>query len=139
MAIKQQLSNLLPYIRRITAIIILLVVFIILINVFDFFPLEIKFSQRWYTLAMICIALTSVGVSYQIFPLTPLTITLVMLVFITYWKILDPAFFISLYAGVGLLEGIKEVMDGFDWYRYLCPVFAVLFSALFFRFLRRHN
>ncbi|NIQ74473.1 MAG: hypothetical protein GWO08_18980 [Gammaproteobacteria bacterium] len=62
-----------------------------------------------------------------------------MLVFITYWKILDPAFFISLYAGVDLLEGIKEVMDGFDWYRYLSAVFAVLFAALFFRFLRHHN
>lgn len=139
MAIKQQLYTLLPYIRRIVAIIILLVVYITLVNVFDIFPLEIKFSQRWYTLAMICIALTSVGLSYQIFPLSPLTITLVMLVFITYWKILDLAFFISWYAGVDLLEGIKEVMDGFDWYRYLAPVFAVLFAALFFRFLRRHN
>ncbi|NIP49868.1 MAG: hypothetical protein GWO30_07725 [Gammaproteobacteria bacterium] len=139
MAIKQQLCSLLPYIRRIVAIIILLLIYIMLINVFDIFPLEVKFSQHWYTLAVICIALTSVGVSYQISPLSPLTITLVMLVFITYWKILDPAFFISLYAGVDLLEGIKEVMDGFDWYRYLSAVFAVLFAALFFRFLRHHN
>jgi hypothetical protein len=81
-----------------------------------------------------------VAIAHRVWPSSPLSVALILLIILFTHDILGMALSISGYAGVGLWEGIKSVVgDNFDWFRLLLPLAAGICASFLFKHLTNRS
>lgn len=127
--------------KRIIAPIILAILLVVFFNVFMMFPSHIKLSGLLYSFAITATAIISVAIAHKIWPSSPYTVAVVLLIVLVIREFLGDVYFLNWYAGGGQFWGaFLEVVKHFNaWHRILLPLVAGISTSFVLKYLAHHS
>ena len=128
-------------IKRIIAPIALIILLLVFFNVFMMFPSHIKVSELWYSVAITTTAIISVAIAHKIWPSSPYTVAVVLLIVLIIREFLGDTYYLNWYAGGGQFWGaFSEVVKHFNsWHTILLPLVAGISTAFVLKYLSHHS
>ena len=109
--------------RKVLAPIFLAILLVVFLNIFKLFPPHIRFSELWYTVAMTSTAIISVLIAYKLWPSSPFTVAVVLILVLIVRETLLDTLLISWYAGGDYWGAFIEAVKHFHrWHRVVLPL-----------------